>query len=146
MEVCFSNVWGTVCDNGWSTADATVVCGQLGYSRAGETDTIICGQVHYMLCICLVVSSTYYVPTVSTDAVAFSNAHFGAGTGSVFVTSVGCSGTETSLLGCSYSTSSSGCSHSDDAGIRCQCMSKTACLKWRQVWIMFAFFPSHSVA
>ena len=36
VEVCTSDGWGTVCDNGWSTADGRVVCRQLGHSTAGE--------------------------------------------------------------------------------------------------------------
>ena len=70
----------------------------------------------------------FHASTISTDAVAFRSAQFGAGTGSVFLTSVGCSGTENNLLGCTYSTSTSGCSHSNDAGLRCQCMLVYKCL------------------
>ena len=35
VEICLSNVWGTVCDDGWSSAEAAVVCGELGYPREG---------------------------------------------------------------------------------------------------------------
>ena len=32
VEVCQDELWGTVCDDGWDSNDATTVCTQLGYN------------------------------------------------------------------------------------------------------------------
>ena len=39
VEICYQNRWGTICDNGWSSEDAKVVCRQLGFQATGELYT-----------------------------------------------------------------------------------------------------------
>ena len=61
----------------------------------------------------------------STGAVAFSNAHFGAGSGTILLDDVGCTGSEANLTDCPQS-SSVYCryGHTEDAGVRCQGLKK----------------------
>ncbi len=35
VEICIDNVWGTVCDDLFTTPEAKIVCGQLGYLTTG---------------------------------------------------------------------------------------------------------------
>ena len=65
----------------------------------------------------LVYFKTTFMPT---DAVALSNAPFGAGTGPIHFNNVDCNGSEDNLLNCSHNSFSCYSGHSDDAGVRCQ--------------------------
>ena len=52
--------------------------------------------------------------------VAYSNAHFGEGTGPIFMNGVSCSGLEPTLLNCSYDSMTDDDYHAEDAGVQCQ--------------------------
>ena len=58
----------------------------------------------------------FHSPTASA---AISFAFFGQGTGTIALNNVHCVGTEARLVDCSSGIISS-CSHSEDAGVRCQ--------------------------
>lgn len=35
VEICFNNQFGTICDDQWGSADAMVICRQLGFEPEG---------------------------------------------------------------------------------------------------------------
>ena len=120
VEVCSNNEWGTVCDDAWDNADATVVCRELGYSTLGKKFCIWLCMYKVNSDGVLVLLVFWYMCELA-DAVSFRNAHFGRGVGPIYLDNVDCSGSENNLFNCSNSSVVSCASgHSEDAGVRCQ--------------------------
>ena len=63
--------------------------------------------------------------TCDTAAIAYSGARYGSGSGPIYLTDVLCTSTKTSLLQCnSDPILSGGCSHSEDAGVKCEGLAR----------------------
>ena len=56
---------------------------------------------------------------IISDAIAYSNARYGQGTGPIWLDNLACTGAEYNLTSCSYDSDTSDCSHYEDAGVRC---------------------------
>ena len=90
IEVFFNNVSGTVCDDIFGTADATVACRQLGMNTANATGLILGDVVD------------------------------GADTQEIFLDELGCVGTEGRLADCPNSgIGIHDCGHFEDQGVSC---------------------------
>ena len=58
---------------------------------------------------------------MTSGTIATISAIFGQGTGPILMNNVGCRGSEARLIDCSSQTGTiTGCSHFEDAGVRCR--------------------------
>ena len=104
LEICADKpgdgegqVWGTICDDYWTTRDAHVACRQLGYTHA------------------------------QSGAYALLRSHFGTGPGPIMLDDMQCNGDEASLLDCMTARGSlardligiHNCRTTENVGIRC---------------------------
>ena len=105
VEICVNGEWGTICGTQWDRRDAQVVCRQLGYVPTCK----------------LVFIDIYIVLTVDILGASFyRSSQFGDGNLQQLIGNVQCSGSETSLLNCSYQYNpSSFCYYGRTAGVRC---------------------------
>ncbi|KAH3842061.1 hypothetical protein DPMN_115549 [Dreissena polymorpha] len=90
VEVYHNGQWGTICDDNFDHLDVIVICRMLGLYQGSSY-----GQ-------------------------AYSGAHFGQGSGQIWLDTLECNGYESSISQCSHqSWGSHDCSHSEDAGVDC---------------------------
>ena len=103
VEICYSNTYGTVCDDFWDELDATVVCQRLFRVDGKYVSTY---------------SSTFTIHTYA--GIPLKNAAYGPGTVDIFLDNVVCQGNELDLLMCSRSEiGQNDCTHSEDASVQC---------------------------
>ena len=113
VEVCLNNVWGTICDDSWNSADARVVCNQLGFSRFGKLSFCCHNSLFYGQIV------TLFLLNNIKGALSYCCASNGQGSGPIHMTNVRCIGNESSLTDCPHTTSNN-CHHGEDASVQCQ--------------------------
>ena len=98
--MCYGGLWGSICPFAFGDSDAQVACRQLNYSAIGT----------------LLVSLSFFI--FSTGAVESNT--FGKGVWPAHSLYFSCSGSEASLLSCTYYTSTCYYYYSYDTGIKCE--------------------------
>ena len=141
VEICFNGTWGSVCNEGWNTEAAAVVCRQLTYPAKGEYKlifmmllSIIYNRWVLLNCVLIIVSmeSIGAVPTLRSFFGEFLPAFF-------WLKSVNCSGNESSLYECQVEkVVNDTCHFSERAGVMC-----VGTYMHMQCIILYQFYCTH---
>ena len=76
-------------------------------------------KLFHALAAWITVTVPCYLDTIG--GTAYSNAYYGSGSGPIYLTDVACTSSKTSLLQCNSDPILSGsCTHSEDAGVKCE--------------------------
>ena len=62
----------------------------------------------------------YNLNPIYIDPIVYGNAAFGQAALPILLDDLACSGSESQLLSCSFDSVTTDCSHSQDAGVKCQ--------------------------
>eukprot|EP00057_Strongylocentrotus_purpuratus_P011991 XP_011666465.1 PREDICTED: deleted in malignant brain tumors 1 protein-like [Strongylocentrotus purpuratus] len=143
VEVMYNGSWGTVCDNGWDTNDARVVCRMLGFDGAlaatvsarfvrligGTNDAEGRVEILHDGSWGTVCDDSWDLKDAEVVCKMLSfegaldaplGARFGKGSGSIFLDEVQCHGTETDIERCDHDgIGINNCAHNEDASVIC---------------------------
>ena len=76
--------------------------------------------IQILVTIIMDLKQSCYTAKISTGAIARSNSYFGSGTGPIHLSNIRCTGEESTIMNCSYSSpQASYCYYGDDAGVTC---------------------------
>ncbi|CAM4563249.1 unnamed protein product [Leuciscus chuanchicus] len=134
VEVFHNRQWGTVCDDGWDLSDAAVVTDEIRLVN-GSSSCSGRVEVHYNGIWGTVCDDGWDLSDAAVvcremgcgDVIeAKRGPYFGQGSGQIWMDDVKCAGNESTLKTCSSNGwGVNNCSHQQDAGVFCQCESKT---------------------